>query len=325
MPVETFEELYAAGRIEVPELDIYHTHDRAMRESGHDTSYRWFVDCGEPAGPARRDRCADFVTVDLNCLLHKYEIDIARVIEEEFDGLLYMERGEPERSTSWRALAERRRTLIREYLWDEILQLFLDYDFVNEESRRYVTAAVFYPLWSCHPDDPTTRIIPAGACSSLVKSAMSRLEERGGLAASAEESLESIRWRGEERQWDHPYGWAPHQMIAWRGLLNYGFEAEANRLIYRWLYMIAGNAADYNGTIPEKYDVVGRTHEVFAEYGNVGTEFDYITMEGFGWMNASYQVGLSLLSREYMTELEALVPPENLFTPLSDENRAVGR
>jgi len=51
--------------------------------------------------------------------------------------------------------------------------------------------------------------------------------------------------------------------------------------------MITKNAVNYNGTIPEKYDVVIATHKVFVEYGNVGTDFEYITREGFGWMNAS--------------------------------------
>ncbi len=70
---------------------------------------------------------------------------------------------------------------------------------------------------------------------------------------------------------------------------------------------------DYNGTIPEKFDVVNRSHEVFAEYGNVGTKFAYITKEGFGWMNASYQVGLELLPQDLRAHLERLVPPEWLF------------
>jgi neutral trehalase len=33
-----------------------------------------------------------------------------------------------------------------------------------------------------------------------------------------------------------------------------------------------------------------------AEYGNVGTKFSYIAPEGFGWMNASFQVGTNYLS-----------------------------
>ena len=84
--------------------------------------------------------------------------------------------------------------------------------------------------------------------------------------------------------------------MIWKGLENYGFENHAARLAYKWLYTILRNFVDYNGTIPEKYDVVNRSHKVFAEYGNVGTEFEYLTKEGFGWMNASFQVGLTYLN-----------------------------
>lgn len=62
----------------------------------------------------------------------------------------------------------------------------------------------------------------------------------------------------------------------------YGYEGVSQRLSYRWLYTITRNAVAYNGTVPEKLDVVKRSHDVFAEYGNVGTEFEYIPMEGFG-------------------------------------------
>lgn len=67
--------------------------------------------------------------------------------------------------------------------------------------------------------------------------------------------------------------------------------------------MMTRNAVDFNGLIPEKYDVVEASHEVFAEYGNVGADFDYITREGFGWTNASYQIGLDLLSAEQRAAL----------------------
>ncbi len=69
---------------------------------------------------------------------------------------------------------------------------------------------------------------------------------------------------------------------------------------------------DYNGTVPEKYDVVKRTHEVFAEYGNVGTKFAYITREGFGWMNASYQLGLKALPDDAVKDLKKIKPPRVL-------------
>ena len=68
--------------------------------------------------------------------------------------------------------------------------------------------------------------------------------------------------------------------------------------------MITRNATRYNGTIPEKFDVVKRSHAVFSEYGNVGTQFAYITEEGFGWMNASYQAGLKILAPEDRARLD---------------------
>jgi alpha,alpha-trehalase len=41
----------------------------------------------------------------------------------------------------------------------------------------------------------------------------------------------------------------------------------------------------------------------------VGTKFQYITPEGFGWMNASFEVGLSRLSSNQLADLRALKPP----------------
>jgi alpha,alpha-trehalase len=77
--------------------------------------------------------------------------------------------------------------------------------------------------------------------------------------------------------------------------------------------MITNNACNYNGTIPEKYDVVLASHKVFAEYGNQGTDFEYITREGFGWMNASFQYGFQLLNEKFKIELNKLTSPELMF------------
>ena len=58
--------------------------------------------------------------------------------------------------------------------------------------------------------------------------------------------------------------------------------------------------------ITEKYNVVTGSHDVFVEYGNVGTKFAYIATEGFGWMNASFEVGMNFVP---LAQLEALHPP----------------
>lgn len=296
LDVQTFEQKYKAGEFTIPELDRFFVHDRCIRESGHDTTYRW---------DWHGDRCADFVTVDLNSLLYKTEIDIARTIEKIFGGKLKLKDGSEEMSGDWYARAERRRQLITQLLWDQEAGMFFDYDIVSKKRYPFVSATTFYPLWA--------KIATKEQAEALVKKALPLLEMPGGIAGSSEKSRGAISVRRPARQWDYPNGWVPHQMLAWAGLLNYGYEDVAQRLIYRWLYTITKNAVDYNGTVPEKLDVVKRSHEVFAEYGNVGTGFQHITTEGFGWMNASYQVGLKYLSPDLRTRLNGLFPPEWLF------------
>ncbi|MFQ5505722.1 MAG: trehalase family glycosidase, partial [Planctomycetota bacterium] len=293
----SFEQGYRSGELQSPELDRYFVHDRAMRESGHDTTWRF------------DDRCADFVPVDLNALLYKYEIDIVRILDERFAGELTTADGETQRSAAWRSRAEKRKRRIRELLWDAKLGLFCDHDLKTGKARLYYSPTMLYPLWAADPERPWTRILAPPEARRLVREVLERLEMPGGLAASAADS----RGASSGRQWDWPNGWAPHQILAWVGLARHGFDQDAERLIYRWLYAIARNAADYNGTIPEKFDVVRRSHAVFSEYGNVGTKFRYITEEGFGWMNASFQLGLSMLGPERLDLLRRLVPPESVF------------
>lgn len=304
MDTRQFEELYKAGKIMEPELDKFFVHDRAVRESGHDTSYRWDLE---------GNRCADFVTVDLNSLLYKIELDIARNIDAVFGGSLTRKDGVEEKSSTWHARARKRKKLVNRYLWDDQSGMFFDYDLVRKERYVYESATTFYPLWACHKEDPETWLITVQQAKRLVENALPLLETNGGVVVSTKESRGPISELRPARQWDYPNGWAPHQMLIWRGLINYGFDETAYRLAYRWLYTITRNAVDYNGTVTEKLDVVKRSHEVFAEYGNVGTKFAYITKEGFGWTNASYQVGLKILPPELYNCLERLIPPEWLF------------
>ena len=304
LDVRSFERSYKAGEITEPGLVRFFVHDRCVRESGHDTTYRWNL---------QGDRCSDFVTVDLNSLLYKTELDLARAINREYGGTLELADGTTETSKAWYKRADKRRKLIRRYLWDKKRGMLFDYDLVNKKRHPYVSATGLYSLWAWNRDDPPRRIFDAAEARKIAETTLALLEMPGGIAASAEESRGPLSGSRPARQWDYPNGWAPHQMLIWRGLLDYGFNEMAQRLIYRWLYTITRNAADYNGTIPEKLDVVRRSHEVFAEYGNVGTDFAYITREGFGWMNASYQVGLSLLPLSLRASLENLVPPEWIF------------
>jgi len=191
-------------------------------------------------------------------------------------------------------------------MWDDKRGFFLDYDFVNRKRSAYISATGLDPLWATilDPENPADR----KRVTRMVSFMREHLEEPAGLAATARESVAAARYH-DPRQWDYPYGWPPHQILAWQGLKNYGLEPEASDLAYRWLYTIAKNAHDYDGVIPEKYNVVTGSHEVFVEYGNVGTKFDYITPEGFGWMDASYEVGLTYLLPGQLANLRELKPP----------------
>ena len=183
--------------------------------------------------------------------------------------------------------------------------MYFDYNIKTASNSAYVSATTLTPLWA--------KMASKEQAEKLIKTALPLLKMEGGIAGSTQESAGEISTKRPQRQWDFPNGWAPHQMLIWKGLLHYKYKEEAQELIYRWLLMITKNAVDYNGTIPEKYDVVSATHKVFAEYGNVGTDFEYITDEGFGWMNASYQYGLTLLNKEYKEHLNKLTTPNKLF------------
>ena len=293
MDAKQVEESYQSGKLSVPELDEFFTHDRSMRESGHDKTYRW------------NDSCADYVTVDLNSLLYKFELDIADTIRNKFNDALKTDTGKIEVSSIWYQRASHRKELMGKYLWDQGEGLFFDYNTISQKRKKYVSAVAFYPLWAGLATEKQAK--------SIVESAIPALEMAGGIVGSTEKARGKISESRPARQWDYPNGWAPHQIMAWQGLIDYGYNDIAYRLIYRWLYTITRNAVDYNGTVPEKFDVVNRTHLVFAEYGNVGTKFAYITKEGFGWMNASYQVGLKYLPQNLREKLEKLIPPEWIF------------
>jgi alpha,alpha-trehalase len=276
-------------------LTEFFKQDRAMRESGHDTTHRF------------DDRAADFVTVDLNSLLYKYETDFAEVLDKEFGGTLPGVEGDFSHADYWRQRAQLRKKAMMALMWDQKHGFFFDYDFVRQKRSTYISATGLYPLWAKLLDtkDTTDR----ERAIRMVAYMHHKLEEPAGLVASAQESVEAAGTH-DQCQWDYPYGWAPHQMLAWQGLANYGFNRDAARLAYRWLYTIAKNAHDYDGVIPEKYNVVTGSHEVFVEYGNVGTKFDYFTPEGFGWTDASFEVGMNYLSAKDAADLEVLKPPD---------------
>ncbi|KAH8697996.1 alpha,alpha-trehalase TreB/Nth1 [Talaromyces proteolyticus] len=300
--VADFVTAYNNGTIREPDLDEYLLHDRAVRESGHDTSYRL-------------DRtCANLATVDLNSLLYKYEIDISRIICIYFNDKLEIppdfrtpqsKDTEFETSSTWNRRARNRKIAMNRHLWDRQRGTFFDYDTIQQRRTTYESATMFWTMWA--------GVATPQQAMKLVKNALPRLEKDGGLVSGTEESRGVISLTRPNRQWDFPYGWAPHQILAWTGLLRYGYQDEAERLAYKWLYMITKIFVDFGGLVVEKYDVTRPIdpHRVEAEYGNQGSK-----ETGFGWVNASYVYGLEILNTHQRRALGAVTPYETFSKAL---------
>lgn len=294
-----FIEKYNNKEISEPRLDEYFLHDRAVRESGHDTSYRL------------EGKAAYLATVDLNSLLHKYEVDISFIIDSFFNGEL-----EGESSKKWTKLAEIRKSNMTKYLWNDKDSMFYDYNVKTEEQTGYESATCFWPLYS--------KAATQQQADKLVANSISKFEEAGGLVSGTLKSRGPITLNRPSRQWDYPFGWAPQQILAWIGLCNYGYDGVARRLVYRWLFMMIRAFVDYNGVIVEKYNVLKGAvpHKVDAEYGNQGADFKGVATEGFGWVNASFIFGLTFLDIQAQRNLGTLTSPDVFLQYLHENQRA---
>ena len=226
--VHEFTEKYNSGVLGEPELDEYFLHDRAVRESGHDTTYRF------------EKRCANLGTVDLQALLYKYEMDIGTAIREVFDDELGLEESFPlapfppsvesyantrredsmgrmQTSEEWFKRAEFRQQIIDKYLWNENKGLYFDYDTVQEKQCLYESVTAFWTLWAgCASDDQCWKLMyvcPAllsyTTCADLCSftgsdNSLSKFEVLGGLVSGTEESRGKISLDRPNRQWDYP-------------------------------------------------------------------------------------------------------------------------
>jgi alpha,alpha-trehalase len=223
----------------------YYKGDRSMRESGFDVSFRF-----APFGAATQH----FAPVCLNSLLYKNEKDL-----EQISRWL----GHPDDAEMWNQRANARKNLITKYLWNRKAGLFFDLDFFSKKQSSYLYATTFYPLWAglATPEQ-----------AKAVEQNISTVEKPGGLTMSTNDS---------GAQWDLPYGWGNIQMLAVEGLRRYGFNADADRISYEFLSMVAENfRRDRN--IREKYNVVTRSSETNAQLGYP------MNVVGFGWTNAAF-------------------------------------
>ncbi|HLI77813.1 MAG TPA: trehalase family glycosidase [Acidobacteriaceae bacterium] len=208
----------------------YFQGDRAMRESGFDTSFRF----GPFSGSTE-----NYAPVCLNSLLFKYEGDLAH-----FATLL----GKPDEAARWTAAAEARRAAMDKYLWNEQTGFFFDYDTATGKQSTYRYLSGFYPLWAG---------LASPAQAKRLEGHLHDFEHEGGLAMSTEAS---------GTQWDLPYGWAPTNWLTVQGLERYGDRADAVRIAREFSATVLDNFKR-DGTIREKYNVVSGSANIAVAAG----------------------------------------------------------
>jgi alpha,alpha-trehalase len=192
--------------------------DRAMRESGFDTSFRFEAFSGATH---------HYAPVCLNSLLFRYERDMAH-----FAHLL----GKAADAKNWELRAKRRNINIQHYLWLPKQGVFADYDFVKAKPSNYAYVTSLYPLWGG---------VATREQATQVEASLKTFERPGGLAESNTSS---------GMQWDEPYGWAPTNWLAVAGLEAYQFHDDARRIAKKFMASVdQGFAKD--STIREKYNM----------------------------------------------------------------------
>jgi alpha,alpha-trehalase len=220
---------------------------RAAAESGWDFSSRWLAD-GQTLSSIR---VTAIVPVDLNSLLYRLELVIARACEAAQDRACV---------DMFSELARKRAAAIERYLWHDAGYYYTDYDWVNARACDDVTAAAAFPLFAG---------VATPARAAQTAGALKRLSAPGGLVTTS---------RKTDQQWDAPNGWAPLVWIAVAGLRRYEQHELAQEIGTRFLGRIEALYAA-EGKLVEKYDV--QADEVRGGGGG-----EYPLQDGFGWTNA---------------------------------------
>ena len=216
----------------------FYVGDRAMRESGFDTSNRF--------GPFSGDT-HHYAPVCLNSLLYRYERDLEHL------ALLL---GNSHDAARWDRRSQARAAAIQRYLWRPKDGVFADFDFVHARTSGYAFIASLYPLWAGF----ATR-----EQAEKMETKLNLFDRSGGLSTSNTNT---------GLQWDEPFGWAPTNWIVVAGLHAYGFRTDVARIAQHFDDTVdAGFAAD--GTIREKYDVVAGNSNVKVNTGYTTNEIGF--------------------------------------------------
>ncbi len=237
--------------------DIHVLHDLAETESGWDMTPRF------------ERKCLDYLPIDLNCLLYKYEQDLAWAAKEC---------SQPKAAEKWRRRAADRKKTISELMWHERKGFFFDYNYNTGKLSDIWSLAGVFPLWA--------GVATKEQAARIVKN-LQKFDHVGGLSITTKPLIDMSIFGSIKTQWAYPNGWAPPIWIVAEGLKNYGYDAEAKIVARKWLHT---NLLwfERHGVFLEKYNVVKPTkHPV---------EGVYPSQTGFGWTNAIF----AALCREWL-------------------------
>ncbi len=230
--------------------DINLLNDLAEAESGWDMTPRF------------GRHCLDYLPVDLNSLLYKYETDFARY---------YRHVKNTRAAAKWEVAAKHRKRVMNELMWSNLKGFYYDFNFAKNKRGTVNSLAGFYPMWA--------GMVTKEQAKQLV-GALKRFESNGGLTTTDAQQLGQLVPGSVPTQWAYPNGWAPLHFRIVQGLLRYGYQEDAKRIAMKWLKT---NLDWFNkhGVFLEKYNVV--TPE------RPPTKGLYPSQTGFGWTNAVFE------------------------------------
>jgi alpha,alpha-trehalase len=230
--------------------DFNYLHDLAEAESGWDMTPRF-------------DRHAlNYLPVDLNAMLYKYETDFARAAKILND---------EKESTRWLKIAEERKKVMNGLMWDKARGLYYDYNYIKEKRSSINSLAAYFPMWAGMVSD--------SQAADLVR-ALRRFENKGGLATTDALPLGQFVLGSMPTQWAYPNGWAPLHFIVVQGLERYGYHRDARRIAEKWL-TTNFEWFQKNHLFLEKYNVVSPEKPPLKGL--------YPSQTGFGWTNAIFE------------------------------------
>jgi alpha,alpha-trehalase len=231
-------------------------HPTAEHESGWDMTSRF------------KHSCMDYLPVDLNSLLYKYETDLKWI---------YNLSGNSVKVRKYSSMASKRKKKITDLMWAEKRGFFFDYNYRLKRRSKFYSLAGYSPMWA--------GIATEKQAKRMVRN-LRKFEYRGGLANTQKEGISK-----KFKQWDYPNGWANLHWIVIDGLMRYGYEKDARRIALKWLRM--------NKRIFE------RTHKFWEKYNVVrcspGKSGRYTSQSGFGWSNAVYLKLVSMFGKRHLT------------------------